>query len=206
MVKNSPGNDNGAARVDGRRSGASRGECVRGWGRNNVFRRRHFYRAPPLYPSLLLFPMLYVNCTVKSHYIRAQCVHYTPCQKHFYPLEFFSSSIHLLSLSLASLAPFFFVFFVRCEHSLNLFVRATQRSNLFHQKTTLGPRYANYAQFGRSVSDFVSVFRRSYPTESLPPLTASVSFLLHYDDRTLVKIERDIRVVMCESKSKQQGK
>jgi len=29
MVKNSPGNDNGAARVDGRRSGASRGECTR---------------------------------------------------------------------------------------------------------------------------------------------------------------------------------
>lgn len=132
MVKNSPGNDNGAARVDGRRSGASRGECVRGWGRNNVFRRRHFYRAPPLYPSLLLFPMLYVNCTVKSHYIRAQCVHYTPCQKHFYPLEFFSSSIHLLSLALASLAPFFLFFSFGAKHSLNLFVRATQRSNLFH--------------------------------------------------------------------------
>jgi len=29
MMKNSPANDNGAARVDGRRSGASRGECVR---------------------------------------------------------------------------------------------------------------------------------------------------------------------------------
>ena len=36
-------------------------------------------------PKLLLFPMLYVNCTVKSHYIRVQCVHYILCQKHFSP-------------------------------------------------------------------------------------------------------------------------
>jgi len=106
---------------------------ARGWGRNNVFRRRHFYRAlPPLHSGLLLFPMLYVNCTVKSHYIRAQCVHYTPCQKHFYPLEFFFSSIHLLPLALASLVPFFYFFSFGAKHSLNLFVRATQRSNLFH--------------------------------------------------------------------------
>lgn len=104
-AKNCSENDNGAARVDGRER-ESRGVRMRGWGRNNAFRRRHFYRAPPLQPGLLLFPMLYVNCTVKSHYIRAQCVHYIPCQKHFYPLEFFSSSIH--PLSLLSVVIFFF--------------------------------------------------------------------------------------------------
>lgn len=69
-----------------------------GYGRNNVFRRRHFYRATPSTPTnlvrplqplkLLLFPMLYVNCTVKSHYIRVQCVHYILCQKHFLPPDF----------------------------------------------------------------------------------------------------------------------
>lgn len=100
--------------------GESRRRIVRvraragGWGRNNVFRRRHFYRAPshPAIPGLLLFPMLYVNCTVKSHYIRAQCIHYIPCQKHFYPLEFFSFSIHSHSPA-RSLLPrsFFFLSF-----------------------------------------------------------------------------------------------
>lgn len=129
-AENSPENDNGAVRVDGRRLEASRSERVRGWGRNNVFRRRHFYRAPPLHPSLLLFPMLYVNCTVKSHYIRAQCVHYTPCQKHFYPLEFFFLQYPPI-LAHGRISRFFFFLF-GAKHSLNLFVRATQRSNLFH--------------------------------------------------------------------------
>lgn len=93
---------------------------------------------PPSTTGLLLFPMLYVNCTVKSHYIRAQCVHYIPRQKHFYPLEFFSSGIHPLTLSLslslsrARFSRFLFFFSFGAKHSLNLFVRATQRSNLFH--------------------------------------------------------------------------
>lgn len=113
VTKNNSWNDNGMARVDGPDGDRERrvvNACMRGWGRNNVFRRRHFYRASPLHPGLLLFPMLYVNCTVKSHYIRAQCVHYTPCQKHFYPLEFFSSNIHLLSPVLVSLVLFFLFF------------------------------------------------------------------------------------------------
>jgi hypothetical protein len=71
---------------------ASRGERARGREDGVEIMRLGagiFIALHPTTPGLLLFPMLYVNCTVKSHYIRAQCVHYTPRQKHFYPLEFF---------------------------------------------------------------------------------------------------------------------
>jgi len=94
-----------------------------------------FIALHPTTPGLLLFPMLYVNCTVKSHYIRAQCVHYTPRQKHFYPLEFFP-------LPALPSPPFFLLSVVRRETSPNLFATRATRGGLIclDWETTSGLR------------------------------------------------------------------
>lgn len=124
-----------------------------GYGRNNVFRRRHFYRATPsistnpvrpLQPlKLLLFPMLYVNCTVKSHYIRVQCVHYILCQKHFLLPDFSSPSTSSCSFYIfLFLLCFFFttfsslIFFCFILLAMLSFIRSFSRSFSFSRSSS----------------------------------------------------------------------
>lgn len=117
-----------------------------GYGRNNVFRRRHFYRATPSTPTnpvrplqplkLLLFPMLYVNCTVKSHYIRVQCVHYILCQKHFLLPDFSSPSTSSCSFYtflflLCFFSYFFFFYFFMFYSTCHAFVYSFLFSFIF---------------------------------------------------------------------------
>jgi len=162
---------------------ASRGERARGREDGVEIMRLGagiFIALHPTTPGLLLFPMLYVNCTVKSHYIRAQCVHYTPRQKHFYPLEFFLLPPRPpLPLPPPGVPPcpslllFFLRSAVRRETSPEFIrPRDTRRSNLsqLESNVRLAARYKD-TLITRSFADRYpissSVSCRCYPAESL---------------------------------------
>lgn len=103
---------------------------VRGWGRNNVFRRRHFYRAPsPLHhrPFVVSDALCELHCKI-SLYSRAMRPLYT-MPETFLPSRIFFlwyPPTHSFSFSISFPSSFFsfsLLFFVRRE-TFSKFIRS----------------------------------------------------------------------------------